>query len=196
MGICPLSNEPCDNLKSECIYENINGVKTELNLCKNCSVDYLRNPYFKTDYLEIFEKNKELQHQEELQQQQLKIREIKFLQENKPSLFSIVKGKVSNFINRFSKKKSEPDKEMNLEKMKNLYYRVKNDQAEDFQNKNIKEAAGKGQLLNEIKADLKLIKRMQRAIIEASDKEEIEILKRDINDIMLKYLDLYNELFS
>ena len=100
MGICPLSNEPCDKLKNVCIYENVNGEKTELNLCKGCSADYVHSIYFKKDYLELFEKNKQLQQEND---QQLKIREIKFTKEDKPNIISSIREKVSDALSFLKK---------------------------------------------------------------------------------------------
>lgn len=206
MGICPLSNEPCSNLKNECIYENINGEKTELNLCNRCAPDYIHSVYFKKDYLEVFEKNKQLQ--QENNEQQLKIREIKFINEDKFNLYKFMKSKLSGiknfFKHKFKRKKEEisevfVESKMNPEKMRNLYYKVKEDQKIDFENNNIQEADKKQTILSQIKSDVKIIRKMQKVLIEATlvnDKELVDVIEKDIDDLLSKYAELYKELFG
>lgn len=206
MGICPLSNEPCDNLKNECIYENINGQTTELNLCNHCTPDYVHSIYFKKDYLEFFEKNKQLQQEND--EQQLKIKEIKFTNENKFNFSSFVKSKfagVKNFFKDKFKRKEKKNLENSLnskmspEKIRNLYYKVKEDQKIDFENNNIQEADKKQTILNQIKSDIKMVRKMQKVLIEATlanDKESVIIIEKDIDDLLSKYAELYNELFG
>mgnify|MGYP001468077679 CR=1 FL=1 len=190
MGICPLSNEPCNNLKSECVFENINKEKTELNLCKQCSTDYLNSSYFKDEYLEFFEKNKLLQQENE----QIEIQQIK------PTSESNVISNVKSFFKSIFEKKNKPVNEpMNLEKMKNLFYRVKNDMQNDFENKKIHEAGKKQDILNQIRIDIKVIKKIQQRLIEVSnegDLQSVNLLKENINQILLKYEELYNALFN
>jgi hypothetical protein len=220
MGICPLSNEPCDNLKNECIYENINGEKTELNLCKSCSADYVHSIYFRKDYLELFEKNRELQQEND---QQLKIKEIRFIKEDKPNIISSIKEKVSDafsFLKKeekisnalsflFKKEKGieatvdsiiDPESSaMSPEKMRNLYYKVKEDQKKDFENNDIQEADKKQKILNQIRSDMKMVKKMQKSLIEAAltnDKETVFMIEKDVSNLLSKYAELYNELFG
>ena len=57
--ICPLSNEPCNNPKTESIIENINGVKSQINLCKACCNSYFQTSYFKDEFNEFHQKDKE-----------------------------------------------------------------------------------------------------------------------------------------
>lgn len=201
MGICPLSNEPCNNLKNECIYENINGETSQLNLCVHCTPDYVHSIYFKNDYLDFFEKNKQLQQEND---QQTKIREIKFINEEKFNLYSFMKSKFSHakkFFKQFFKRKKETseDSKMSPEKMRNLYYKIKEDQRIDFENNNIQEADNKQTFLDQMKSDIKMIKKMQKALIEAAlinDKESITIIEKDIDNLLSKYTELYKQLFG
>lgn len=196
--ICPLSNEPCNNPKTESIIENINGVKSQINLCKACCNSYLQTIYFKDEFNEFHQKDKEIEAKNQQEINQSKIRKIQFT-ESKDNIFQKAFSYIKNIL---SKKEEKPipisDMIMNLDMIKNLYYRIKDDQKLDFDNQQIENAHKKQVILEQIKKDLKVIKQLQKAIIIATtdDPTKIPNIKSDIDLILGKYKELYDSLFN
>lgn len=197
MTICPLSNEPCNNPKTESIIENINGVKSQLYLCKACCNTYLHTPYFKDEFNEFHQKDKELEAKNQQEINQSKIREIKFT-ENKGNIFQKAFSYIKNKLNKEEKSIPILNITMNLDMIKDLYYRIKDDQKSDFDNQKIEDAHKKQTILDQIKKDLRVIKQLNKAIIIAvtDDPKKIPNIKSDIDLILGKYRELYDSLFN
>lgn len=202
MTLCPLSNEPCNNPKTESIVENINGEKSQINLCKACCNSYLKTNYFKDEFIEFHKKDRELEERNQQEINQSKIREINFI-ENESNIFKKAFSYIKNKLNKKEDIKLTPNNPqiemlINLDMMKNLYYRIKDDQKINFDNQQIEDAHKKQTILDQIKKDLKVIKQLNKAIIIAAtdDPKKIPNIKSDIDLILGKYADLYKSLFD
>lgn len=206
MGICPLSNEPCNNLKTKVVYENNNGVVQRLDLCDRCASNYLDSRLTKNEFEKFFDDQrkeiKEMEQHSSVAQipNNLKLSKdisniIEFHSNEKNSYYQKVLSKIKSIFFSFFKKK-EPTV---IEKLKRLYMKVNLDKNIDLENQDIASAAKKREICISIQRDIKKVDFLTKELnftTSKKDKNKQKEIQDSIKSIFEVYEELYNELFN